>query len=64
MVYKHAVINLTGVLPDNVFPTPNDGEDTKDFVYIYYRNDGQLYLYDTESKHEFNLFNLAEDVVT
>lgn len=56
---KRIVVNLTGVLPDGVLPSVKSDTDDLDKVYIYYRTDGDLYLYDTILKHEFNLFKLT-----
>jgi len=63
MAYRHAVVNLTGFLPDDVLPKPNLGEFDMDKVYIYYRSNGDLYLYDSTLDKEFNLFNLENEVV-
>lgn len=58
-MYKHAKINLTGVMPDGIIPNKEVTQDVGlDYVFIYYRTDGNLYLYDTALKREFNLFNL------
>jgi hypothetical protein len=59
MASKHAVVNLIGVMPDGVIPNQKESADVGlDIVYIYYREDGDLYLYDTTSKKEFNIFKL------
>lgn len=56
---KVAIVNLIGIMPDGVMP--NNVSDSVDYVFIYYRNDGDLYLYDTVLKYEFNLFNLEQN---
>ena len=63
MAYKHAVVNLTGIMPDGVLPKPNLGKSNMDKVHIYYRSDGNLYLYDSTLGLEFNLFDLENEVV-
>ena len=55
---KYAVINLTGTLPDDILPSNIEQGEDKDMVFIYFRNDGNLYLYDAVKNHEFNLFEL------
>ena len=45
-------------MPDKVYPNNTSNSENIDNVYIYYRSDGDLYLYDTSLMHEFNLFNL------
>jgi hypothetical protein len=46
-------------MPDNVIPSISNTKDKgKDQVFIYYRSDGDLYLYDVNINREFNLFNL------
>jgi hypothetical protein len=55
---KKAIINLIGALPDGVLPSVINDISDLDKVYIYYRNDGNLYLYDTALGCEFNLFEL------
>lgn len=64
-MYKVAKINLVGILPDGVLPSI---EETKrkgiDQVSIYFRADGNLYLYDAELEEEFNLFSLGEVTTT
>lgn len=62
MAYKHAIVNLSGIMPDGVLPKPNLGEYNEDRVHIYYRSDGTLYLYDSTLDKEFNLFNLENEV--
>lgn len=57
-MYKHAVVNLIGALPDDILPSSSVKDAGHDYVFIYYRTDGNLYLYDTTLNHEFNLFNL------
>lgn len=58
-MYKHANVNLIGVMPDNVIPSIDETKDKgKDQVFIYFREDGDLYLFDTTLEHEFNLFTL------
>ena len=62
MASKHAVVNLIGVMPDGVIPNQKESVDSGlDIVYIFYREDGDLHLYDTASKKEFNLFKLPID---
>lgn len=63
MAYRHAVVNLTGILPDNILPKPNLGKSDMDKVHIYYRSNGDLYLYDSTLDREFNLFDLENEVV-
>lgn len=62
MAYKHAVVNLSGIMPDGVLPKPNLGKFDEDKVHIYYRSNGNLYLFDSTLNTEFNLFNLENEV--
>lgn len=58
-MYKHVILNLIGTIPDKVIPSSSETFDKGiDCVFIYFRNDGSLYAYDTELKQEFNLFEL------
>jgi len=52
-------VNLIGTMPDGVIPSIEETKDKgKDQVFIYFRNDGNLYLFDAVKDYEFDLFNL------
>lgn len=54
---KACKINLIGVLADGVMPTRENSSD--ETIYVYYRADGDLYLYDCGQEAEFNLMQLS-----
>jgi hypothetical protein len=56
MANVKVVIDAVGTMPDGVLPIKPD--PSIDFIYIYYRTDGNLYLFDSRSGHEFDLFNM------
>jgi hypothetical protein len=55
---KIAIVNLVGVMPDGVTPDKAPDCENCNPVFIYYRTDGDLYLYDSILDWEFNLFKL------
>ena len=58
-MYKQSVINLVGTIPDNVIPSISETQAKGiDAVFIYFRSDDNLYLYDTKLNTEFDLFNM------
>ena len=52
------VISIIGVMPDGVFPVKPVENGELDFVSLYYRTDGNLYLFDSSNGFEHNLFNM------
>lgn len=61
-MYRHTSIDLLGTMPDNVYPSAVKLQNEKlDYVFIYFRNDGNLYLYDTLRSTEFNLYTIPAD---
>ena len=60
MIYSRNVISITGIIPDDTLPITSPNVDPTSVV-IYYRTDGNLYLYDLQLMQEFDLFNMPFD---
>ena len=60
MTYPRNVITITGIMPDNVFPIASSNTDPTS-VYLYYRTDGKLYLYDLVTLLEYDIFDMPFD---
>lgn len=60
MSFPRKVVSITGVLPDDTLPKTSSNTDPTS-VFLYYRTDGNLYLYDLRLKQEFDLFNMPID---
>lgn len=57
MSYSRNVISIIGKIPNNTLPQISPTEDPESIV-LYYRMDGNLYLYDLKNKKEYDLFNM------